>query len=164
MAKTKAKTKKKQIKKVLKKTVTTKKSLKKEVTKKTKKNVTKKAEITPLKKQLQNIIKRKRAKKKGFLIADIKYFKNLILEKKKEVLNDIETQRETIIDPMTGEYRQGMSSYSVHMEHGSDAMEREKAFLLIAREARFLENLNSALERIKNKKARLIRAFFMLKC
>jgi len=147
-----AKTKKKQIKKVLKKTVTTKKSLKKEVTKKTKKNVTKKAEITPLKKQLQNIIKRKRAKKKGFLIADIKYFKNLILEKKKEVLNDIETQRETIIDPMTGEYRQGMSSYSVHMEHGSDAMEREKAFLLIAREARFLENLNSALERIKNKK------------
>ena len=79
MAKTKAKTKKKQIKKVLKKTVTTKKSLKKEVTKKTKKNVTKKAEITPLKKQLQNIIKRKRAKKKGFLIADIKYFKNFIM-------------------------------------------------------------------------------------
>ncbi|MBS4029265.1 MAG: TraR/DksA C4-type zinc finger protein [Ignavibacteriales bacterium] len=88
-------------------------------------------------------------KKNGYSKTDLKYFKKLILEKRAEVREDLQRQRENVIDPMTGEYHQESSLYSLHMEHGTDSMEREKAFLLVAREARFLENLNDALARIE---------------
>jgi RNA polymerase-binding protein DksA len=73
----------------------------------------------------------------------------MILEKKQETLEDFQTQRESIIDPLTGEYIRESSSYSMHMEFGTDAMEREKNFLLAAREVRFLGDLDEALRRIE---------------
>ena len=42
-----------------------------------------------------------------------------------------------------------LSSYSFHMaDQGTDAMEREKAFLMASKEGRFLFHLNQALRRL----------------
>jgi RNA polymerase-binding protein DksA len=120
-----------------------------------KKKVTKKA---ALKVKSKKAIKQKKLREqedipvvkrgKGFSKSELNTFKKMIVEKKKETLEDFQIQRESIIDPMTGEYTRESSSYSMHMEFGTDAMEREKNFLLAAREVRFLGDLDEALRRI----------------
>jgi len=53
-----------------------------------------------------------------------------------------------MMDTTTGEYVSENSTYSTHMEQGTDAMEREKMFLLASREGKFLNYLEDALKRI----------------
>ena len=44
-----------------------------------------------------------------------------------------------------------LSSYSLHMaDQGTDAMEREKQFLMASKEGRYLWHLNEALRRLYN--------------
>ena len=79
---------------------------------------------------------------------DLAYFKAIILEKKKEILEELETLRDSMMDSQTGEYVSENSTYSTHMEQGTDAMEREKMFLFASREGKFLNYLEDALKRI----------------
>jgi DnaK suppressor protein len=80
---------------------------------------------------------------------DLAHFKGIILEKKKEILEELETLRDTMMDATTGEYATENSTYSTHMEQGTDAMEREKTFLFASREGKFLNHLEDALVRIE---------------
>ena len=80
---------------------------------------------------------------------DLDRFKEIILEKKKEILEELETLRDTMMDTTTGEYASENSMYSTHMEQGTDAMEREKTFLFASREGKFLNYLEDALQRIE---------------
>lgn len=80
---------------------------------------------------------------------ELAYFKSIILEKKKEILEELETLRDTMMDATTGEYATENSTYSTHMEQGTDAMEREKTFLFASREGKFLNYLEDALVRIE---------------
>ena len=86
--------------------------------------------------------------KANFSGKDLEFFKKIILEKKKEILEELETLRETMMDSQTGEYVSENSTYSTHMEQGTDAMEREKMFLFASREGKFLNYLEDALKRI----------------
>lgn len=79
---------------------------------------------------------------------ELEYFRKIILEKKKEILEELETLRDTMMDSTTGEYASENSTYSTHMEQGTDAMEREKTFLFASREGKFLNHLEDALARI----------------
>lgn len=79
---------------------------------------------------------------------ELEYFKKIILDKKKEILEELETLRDTMMDSTTGEYASENSTYSTHMEQGTDAMEREKTFLFASREGKFLNHLEDALSRI----------------
>lgn len=88
-------------------------------------------------------------KKAGYGPKDLEYFKQIILEKKKEILEELETLRDTMMDATTGEYVLENSMYSLHMEQGTDAMEREKTFLFASREGKFLNYLEDALKRIQ---------------
>jgi DnaK suppressor protein len=80
---------------------------------------------------------------------DLNYFKSIIIEKKKEIVEELETLRDTMMDSTTGEYATENSTYSTHMEQGTDAMEREKTFLFASREGKFLNHLEDALHRIE---------------
>jgi len=51
---------------------------------------------------------------------------------------------------MTGQYETENSAYSLHMEQGTDTMDREKTFLFASREGKFLNYLDDALQRIEN--------------
>ncbi|MCI0708129.1 MAG: TraR/DksA C4-type zinc finger protein [Ignavibacteriae bacterium] len=87
--------------------------------------------------------------RKGYSKSDLDYFKNLIQERRKEILEDLETLKSSMMDVTTGEYVTENSTYSLHMEQGTDAMEREKTFLFASREGKFLNYLDDALKRIE---------------
>lgn len=80
---------------------------------------------------------------------DLEHFRRIILEKRAEIVRQIQNLQEQMKDPTTGEYINENSPYSLHMaEQGTDAMEREKTYLYIQRETKFLTYLDDALERI----------------
>lgn len=85
---------------------------------------------------------------KGYSKSELEHFRRIIMEKRKEILEELETLRATIMDSTTGEYTQENSAYSLHMEQGTDTMEREKTFLFASREGKFLNYLDDALKRI----------------
>ncbi|MBK7258922.1 MAG: TraR/DksA C4-type zinc finger protein [Ignavibacteriae bacterium] len=83
--------------------------------------------------------------------TELKKFKEMILIKRQETLEELDTLKETIMDTTTGEYVSESSNYSLHMEQGTDAMEREKTFLFASRSGKFVNQLDEALMRIENK-------------
>ncbi len=88
-------------------------------------------------------------KKATYSQSELQHFKDIILEKKREILEELETLRDSMMDSTTGEYASENSMYSTHMEQGTDAMEREKTFLFASREGKFLNYLEDALVRIE---------------
>ena len=163
-AKKKVTTKKKTVKKVADKKAAPKRKVttKKTVTSKAKaiKNTTEKTSIKTVKKQ---VVKRVVVKKpvitraealqriKGYNKKDLEQFRTIILEKRDEILEDLKSLKEQMLDTTTGEYINENSPYSLHMaEQGTDAMEREKTFLYAQRENKFLGYLDDALKRIDN--------------
>lgn len=82
---------------------------------------------------------------------DLDFFKDLLLKKKKKVQKNLEYLRSTVLDSTTKESAGDHSSYSYHMaDQGTDAMEREKAFMFAARDEKFIKQIDEALERIDN--------------
>jgi len=91
----------------------------------------------------------KNVNRKGYSKAELDRFKEIILEKRKEILEELESLKSTMMDVTTGQYEIENSTYSLHMEQGTDAMEREKTFLFASREGKFLNYLDDALKRIE---------------
>jgi RNA polymerase-binding transcription factor DksA len=156
-------TKKIAAKKTLKKKVTTAKPVaKKTVMKKVARPVrkiakaisTKKIKIhkAPVDKKVEDIVEsRNKAilKIKGYGKKELEHFKQIILDKRDEIIEQLQNLKEQMLDPTTGEYINENSPYSLHMaEQGTDAMEREKTFLYAQRENKFLGYLEDALKRI----------------
>ena len=82
---------------------------------------------------------------------DLKYFKELLLKKRAKVVKNLEYLRSTVLDATTKDASGDHSSYSYHMaDQGTDAMEREKAFMFAARDEKYLKQIDEALERIEN--------------
>ncbi|RMH97354.1 MAG: TraR/DksA family transcriptional regulator [Calditrichaeota bacterium] len=78
------------------------------------------------------------------------YFKELLIKKRKEVLERIEQLRETALEMTYKDTSGDHSGYSHHMaDLGTDAMEREKVFLFLSREEKYLQQINQALQRIE---------------
>lgn len=88
--------------------------------------------------------------KKGYGKRELEHFRGIITEKRKEILEELESLKASMMDVQTGEYANESSTYSLHMEQGTDAMEREKVFLFASREGKFLNYLDDALKRIEN--------------
>jgi DnaK suppressor protein len=87
----------------------------------------------------------------GYSKKDLEHFKQIILDKRDEIIEQLQNLRDQMMDPTTGEYINENSPYSLHMaEQGTDAMEREKTFLYAQRENKFLGYLEDALKRIES--------------
>src|ERR687896_1613568 len=76
------------------------------------------------------------------------HFEKRLLEERKRVLKELGNYNEAF--SATPQSADGdLSSYSFHMaDQGTDAMEREKAFLFASQEGRYLWHLNQALRRL----------------
>lgn len=140
---------KKDDKKVIKLKLTLKKDKEKvTMAKAQKKSVTKKS-----KKSMQPVIQetpRPVKRIKGYSKQDLEHFRKIILDKRDEIIEQLQNLKEQMLDPTTGEYINENSPYSLHMaEQGTDAMEREKTFLYAQRENKFLGYLEDALKRIE---------------
>jgi RNA polymerase-binding transcription factor DksA len=79
---------------------------------------------------------------------DVAYFEKRLLEERKRVLKELGHHGETFGATLQ-ESASELSSYSFHMaDQGTDAMEREKAFLFASQEGRFLWHIDEALRRL----------------
>jgi DnaK suppressor protein len=117
-----------------------------------KKAVAARAEKSPLKKvSSARLIAQVAAAPKVYPPEDLKHFKEVILAKRKETVEELDSLKESMMDVTTGEYISESSNYSLHMEQGTDAMEREKTFLFASRGSKFVNQLDDALARIDAK-------------
>lgn len=130
------------------------KKIEKKVVKVAEKAAVKKAPVKAVKKgiHVEVISPTKKVKKiQGYSKKDLEEFKKVIMEKRTEIIDQLQTLKEQMMDPTTGQYVNESSPYSLHMaEQGTDAMEREKLYLWAQRENKFLGYLDDALQRIDN--------------
>ncbi len=116
-----------------------------------KKTQTKKSPVKAAEKTKKKTAAPKRSSRKGYSKKDLDHFRTIILEQKKEIMEEITTLRESIMDTSTGEYTGENSSYSIHMaDQGGEQMEREITFMFASREGKYLRYLEEALQRIEN--------------
>jgi RNA polymerase-binding protein DksA len=84
-----------------------------------------------------------------FSDEQLEEFRALILKKHESAMEDIDAMRAQVEDSREHE---SDSAYSFHMaDAGTDAMEREKLYLMIARQQKYVGYLERALDRIDNK-------------
>jgi RNA polymerase-binding protein DksA len=87
---------------------------------------------------------------KGLSKGKLKKYRKLLEEKREALLKELNYLQDASMKATITESTGDISSYSFHMaDQGTDAMEREKAFLFASREGRFLYHLNQALIRIE---------------
>ena len=81
--------------------------------------------------------------------SELKKYEKLLLKKREEMValrNDRKSQIDSTIKEATGD----ISGYSYHMaDQGTDAMEREKAFMLASKSGRLLYHIDEALRRLR---------------
>jgi DnaK suppressor protein len=116
-----------------------------------KKTVSRAVKPAPKKTAAEKHLSREALGPHAYSDADLKRFKEFILIKRQETLEELDNLKESIMDTSTGEYVSESSNYSLHMEQGTDAMEREKTFLFASRSGKFVNQLDEALMRIENK-------------
>ena len=87
-------------------------------------------------------------KAKGMNKKSLQHFEKRLLEERRRVLKELGRADEAF--GATSQESDGdLSSYSFHMaDQGTDAMEREKAFLFASQEGRFLWHIDEALRRL----------------
>lgn len=79
-------------------------------------------------------------------------FEKLLLVKRSELLKEMGLLKKAALDTTIKDSTGDLSSYSYHMaDQGTDAMEREKAFLFASKSGRLLYHIDEALRRIKDK-------------
>jgi DnaK suppressor protein len=91
-----------------------------------------------------------RERKTPFSDEELQYFADLIEERRVAAVEDVERMRAQLEDAR--EQAENDTAYSFHMaDAGTDAMEREKLYLMIARQQKYIGYLDRALDRIEGK-------------
>jgi DnaK suppressor protein len=81
---------------------------------------------------------------------ELERFEKLLIKKRDELLREMGMLKDHNLGTTTKEATGDHSSYSFHMaDQGTDAMEREKAFMLASKSGRLLYHINEALRRIQ---------------
>lgn len=116
------------------------------------KKTTKRTKKSPATREVEVLSPSKVMRKvKGYGKKDLEAFKQVIMDKREEIIEQLENLKDQMMDPSTGQYVNESSPYSLHMaEQGTDAQEREKLYLWAQRENKFLGYLEEALQRIEN--------------
>jgi len=89
-------------------------------------------------------------RKTPFTDEELEHFRDLVLQRRREAKAEIEQMREQI--DAAKDQADDNTAYGIHMaDAGTDAIEREKLHLMIARQQKYIGYLDRALERIDNK-------------
>ena len=85
-----------------------------------------------------------------FSDEELEHFRELIMKRRRAAREDIERMRAQVDEAR--EQASDNTAYSFHMaDAGTDAMEREKLYLMIARQQKYIGYLDRALERIDDR-------------
>lgn len=80
---------------------------------------------------------------------ELKHFKDIILEERRKIIQSAKANMEALVDDESGEYVGDNATYATHMaEQGTDEMEREKNYMFVQRDEKYLGYLEEALIRI----------------
>ena len=83
--------------------------------------------------------------------SDLKKYEKLLLKKKNELLENMGDIMKDRVGTTTKESTGDLSSYSYHMaDQGTDAMERELAFMFASKTGRLIYHVDEALRRIND--------------
>jgi len=83
---------------------------------------------------------------------DLEKYEKLLLAKRAKLIEEVGVLKKTSMGTTVKDSSGDLSSYSYHMaDQGTDAMEREKAFLFASKDGRLLYHIDEALRRIKDK-------------
>ncbi|MDB4907499.1 MAG: hypothetical protein JWO05_2283 [Gemmatimonadetes bacterium] len=78
----------------------------------------------------------------------LQHFEKRLMEERRRVLKEL-THHDELFSTSQQASDGDLSTYSFHMaDQGTDAMEREKAFLMASKEGRFLWHIDQALRRL----------------
>jgi RNA polymerase-binding transcription factor DksA len=98
-----------------------------------------------------HVKKYKPNKKTRYTAAELKQFKEIILAERRDILESARANMQSLVDNESGDYVGDNSTYSTHMaEQGTDEMEREKNYMFVQRDEKYLGYLQDALIRIDN--------------
>ncbi len=82
--------------------------------------------------------------------TEMKKYERLLLAKKKALLEEMATTMKAQVSTTIRESTGDISSYSYHMaDQGTDAMERELAFMFASKSGRLIYHIDEALRRIQ---------------
>lgn len=87
--------------------------------------------------------------KTSYSKEELNHFKQILLKKREEVLEMLESHRQSLIESAMQNDKPLGTPYSIHMEHGTETEEREKTMFFIAREEKMLNYIDAALMRIE---------------
>lgn len=88
-------------------------------------------------------------KKTRYSKTELKHFRDIILLERKAIFESAKANMDALVDKESGEYKGDNLTYSSHMaEQGTDEMEREKNYLFVQRDEKYLGYLQDALMRI----------------
>jgi DnaK suppressor protein len=84
--------------------------------------------------------------------AKLRKYEQKLLKMREELLGELGYLEDTVLNHTSRDASGDLSAYSFHMaDQGTDAMDRETAFLLASQEGRMLLAINDALRRIQKK-------------
>ena len=93
-----------------------------------------------------------RTKKRSLSSTDLKHFKQILLEKRREILNNVNEIEDEALKKSRMDASGDLSSMPIHMaDIGTDNYEQEFALGLMDSERKLLREIDEALGRIENK-------------
>jgi DnaK suppressor protein len=94
-----------------------------------------------------------RRKKRGMTAADAKHFRELLLEKRREILRNVNEFEDEALKKSRLDASGDLSCMPIHMaDLGTDNYEQEFALGLMDSEIKLLREIDNALQRIEKKK------------
>jgi DnaK suppressor protein len=95
---------------------------------------------------------KKKFKKSGktrYTTAELQHFKEILTDERRAILESAKANMKSLVDDESGDYVGENLTYSTHMaEQGTDEMEREKNYMFVQRDEKYLGYIQEALTRI----------------
>ncbi len=100
-------------------------------------------------KAVPKVKKYKKNSKIRYTARELQHFKNVLSEEKQKIIDSARANMMSLVDNETGDYVGDDLSYASHMaEQGTDEMEREKNYMFVQRDEKYLGYIEEALTRI----------------
>jgi len=119
---------------------------------KVKKAVKVKKEVPAKKPAVKAPEPKKKIRKSGktrYTPAELQHFKEILLNERRDILESAKANMKSLVDDESGDYVGENLTYSTHMaEQGTDEMEREKNYMFVQRDEKYLGYIQEALTRI----------------
>jgi len=102
-----------------------------------------------IKQPAKKVKKYKKNSKIRYTTKELQHFKYILTDEKQKIIDSARANMMSLVDSESGDYVGDDLSYASHMaEQGTDEMEREKNYMFVQRDEKYLGYIEEALTRI----------------